>query len=122
MPPRAKPKPQGEIIKVPTVPAKAYNPDRPASGLLRSHVEELEKAAGAVRGRPKKKSMTEGEAARHIRHLTRQFHNEVLAAEGPTLSVAPRAVTGTPPAKVKGRKKSGSSKKAARRPARSRQR
>src|SRR3954470_15270576 len=88
-------RPRVTIIKVPAVPAKAYNPDRPASGLLRSHVAELEKAVGAVRGRPPKGSMTEGQAARYIRHLTRKLHHELLASGGPALSFAPRAVAAT---------------------------
>jgi hypothetical protein len=107
-------RPRVTIIKVPPVPAKAYNPDRPASGLLRSHVAELEKAAGAIRGRPAKKSMTEGEAARYIRHLTRQLHHEVLAPSGPALSVAPRAVAPTSRAKAASHRKPRSSRNAAR--------
>lgn len=122
MPSKAKSKPQGEIIKVPSVPAKAYNPDRAASGLLRSHVAELEKVAGAVRGRPAKRSMTEGEAARYIRHLTRQLHHNVLVPDGPDLSFAPRAVTATRRPKAPSRKKPGSSRKAPRRSSRVRQR
>jgi hypothetical protein len=110
MPAKAKSKPRGKIIKVPAVPAKAYNPERPASGLLRSHVEELEKAAGAVRGRPAKKAMTEGEAARYIRQLTRQLHHDVLVADGPALSFAPRSVAQKPRPGAASRKRAVSSK------------
>ncbi len=80
-------------IKIPRTPASAYNEDRRASDLLRAHVHNLEKA---VRG-PRTRSvitdtMTEGEAARYIRELSRHLHHKILLpdfAQAPTIGQRP---------------------------------
>ena len=53
-------------IRIPKTPAAAFDPDRPASALLKSHVKALQLAVF--------ESMTEGEAAKLITSLTRQLH------------------------------------------------
>ena len=66
-------------IKLPPVPASAYNEDRPANALLISQVHMLERAVRAagrrvVSPRPK----TEAEVAAWIRELNRALHKQVL--------------------------------------------
>ena len=56
-------------IKVPKTPRSAFNPDRPASSLLRAQIMHLEHAVG-VRESPRGKKWTEGAAARYIAELT----------------------------------------------------
>jgi len=51
-------------IRVPKVPKKAFNPDRPPSALVKSHVAQLQGAVLAAID-------TEGEAATAIRAFTR---------------------------------------------------
>ena len=53
-------------IRIPKTPASAFDPNRPASTLLKSHVKELQRAVF--------ETMTEGEAAKLITSLTRQLH------------------------------------------------
>src|SRR5581483_10831328 len=66
-------------IKLPPVPASAYNENRPANALLISQVRMLERAvreAGrkVVSSHPK----TEAQVAAWIRELTRALHKQVL--------------------------------------------
>lgn len=70
------------VIKVPKTPKSAFNKRRPASALLRAHVEHLEAAVGiypSATGRQakaataRKAAMSEGEAAEYIGALTRQL-------------------------------------------------
>ena len=56
------------VIKVPKTPRSAFQPDRPAGGLLLAQVEHLEHAAGLPAR--KRRKLTEGEAAEYIRQLT----------------------------------------------------
>jgi hypothetical protein len=63
------------VIKVPRTPKKAFDPDRPASDLLRRQVEHLEWAVRPASERkpdmlPKRGPKTEGEAAAKIEKLT----------------------------------------------------
>jgi hypothetical protein len=72
------------VIKVAKTPRKAFNPDRPASRLLRAQIQHLEHATQAA---PRKmKKLTEGEAAVYIGQLTAR------------LLVGPKADIATPPA------------------------
>lgn len=64
------------VIKVPKTPKKAFNKDRPPSGLLQAQVEHLQAAvlgvpaaATAMRSRPAMPA-TEGDAAAYIAELT----------------------------------------------------
>jgi hypothetical protein len=116
-------------IKLPPVPARAYNENRPANALLVAQVRELERAVRAagrrvVSGRPK----TEGQVAAWIRELNRALHKQVLlpamkrrplrpptAAGGAPLSSGSRAAR--KPAKARGARKA-SPRRTARKPAR----
>ena len=72
------------VIKVAKTPRNAFNPDRPASQLLRAHILHLEHVTQAA---PRKmKKLTEGEAAAYIGQLTAR------------LLVGPKADIATPPA------------------------
>jgi len=80
-------------IKIPKTPSSAYNEQRPASDLLRAHVQNLEKA---VRGARTKTvvtaAMTEAEAARYIRELARRLHHQKLlpdVTQAPTIGQRP---------------------------------
>jgi hypothetical protein len=53
-------------IRIPKTPAAAFDPSRPASALLKSQVKQLQLVVF--------EAMTEGEAAKHIKALTRQLH------------------------------------------------
>ena len=59
-------------IKVPKPPASAFNPDRPASSLLRAQILHLEHALGVPESPPNKR-WTEGAAARYIAELTAEL-------------------------------------------------
>lgn len=63
-------------VIVPKTPKKAFNPDRPPSGLITSQVEHLEAALGMFRepGQRRAGPRTEGEAAEYIAQLTAQIH------------------------------------------------
>lgn len=81
-------------IKIPKTPPSAYNENRPASDLLRAHVQNLEIA---VRGAQTKTvatpTMTEAEAARYIRELARQLHHQTLLpdiTQAPTVGQRPQ--------------------------------
>jgi len=76
-------------IKLPPVPASAYNQDRPANALLISQVHMLERAVRAagrrvVSANPK----TEAEVAAWVRELNRALHNAVLELQRGDASIA----------------------------------
>ena len=80
-------------IKVPKTPRNAYNPQRPASELLRAHVRNLEKA---LNRRPVRMNLnnpiSEQTAAAYIRQLTRELHHVYLLPEveaAPTIDQQP---------------------------------
>ena len=80
-------------IKIPKTPKSAYNEQRPPNALIKAQVRELQRAVKAGGGtlrrlRPK----TEGEAAAHIRHLTRSLHQDALL---PNAATAPSMVQPT---------------------------
>jgi hypothetical protein len=64
-------------IKVPKPPASAFNPDRPASSLLRAQILHLEHALGRPESPPNKR-WTEGAAARYIAELTAELTGQPL--------------------------------------------
>ncbi len=64
-------------IKVPKTPASAFNPDRPASSLLRAQILHLEHAVGVPESPPNKR-WTEGTAARYIAELTAELIGQPL--------------------------------------------
>ena len=64
-------------IKVPKTPPSAFNPDRPASALLRAQILHLEHAAGVPESPPNKR-WTEGAAARYIAELTARLTGRPL--------------------------------------------
>jgi hypothetical protein len=106
-------------IKLPPVPASAYNENRPANALLLAQVRALEAAVRAagrrvVSGHPK----TEGQVAAYMRALNRALHNQLLlpalkrrplrpptAAGGAGLNTAARAAR--QPAKARAARKTG---------------
>jgi hypothetical protein len=89
------------VIKVPKTPRSAFQPDRPAGGLLLAQVEHLEHAAGLPF--KKRKKITEGEAAEYIRQLTAR----VLGQPEPVSKAKPR-----PKKKTGAKKKAGAKQKA----------
>jgi hypothetical protein len=94
-------------IKLPPVPASAYNEDRPANSLLISQVHMLERAVRAagrrvVSGHPK----TEAQVAAWIRELNRALHKQVLL---PVMKRRPLR----PPAAAGGSGRSGTARKPA---------
>jgi hypothetical protein len=92
------------VIKVPKTPRSAFQPDRPAGGLLLAQVEHLEHASGLPAR--KRRKLTEGEAAEYIRQLTARVlgHPEPIADATPR----PKRKTGT-------KKKVGAKRKGAKR-------
>src|SRR5213075_1649047 len=66
-------------IKVPKPPRSAFNPDRPASSLLRAQILHLEHALGVPESPPNKR-WTEGAAARYIAELTARLTGLPLPA------------------------------------------
>ncbi len=87
------------VIKVPKTPKRAFNPDRPPSGLLRAQVEHLEAAAQRVQGALRhRKVRTEGQAALYIQQLTAQLYpHDVPVPEpdgGSPLAAPRRSVAG----------------------------
>ncbi len=100
-------------IKIPRTPASAYNEQRRAGDLLRAHVQNLEKAVRGPRARSViTDTMTEAEAARYIRELTRQLHHKALLPdflEAPTIGQRPekrkqKKAKGRPQSARKGRR------------------
>jgi hypothetical protein len=82
-------------IKLPPVPASAYNDKRPANALLLAQVRELEAAVRAagrrvVSGNPK----NEGQVAAWIRELNRALHKAVLLPALKRRPLRPSTVTG----------------------------
>jgi hypothetical protein len=106
-------------IKLPPVPASAYNDQRPANALLLAQVRELEAAVRAAGRRVvTAHPVTEGQVAAWIRELNRALHKEVLlpalkrrplrpstAAGGVGLNTASRAAR--KPAKASAPRKAG---------------
>ncbi len=88
------------VIKVPRVPASAFNPRRKASDLLRSQVEHLRHVVerkGGSRGvaAAARRVRTEAQAAAFIAKATKRLHPEgarhpVPAAGLPAVAPAPR--------------------------------
>jgi hypothetical protein len=79
-------------ITVPKTPKSAYNPDRPASGLLKAQIAMLEAAnlsydakAAARTRRPK----TEGEAARYIQKLHASLHSHLKRTANDRAALTP---------------------------------
>jgi hypothetical protein len=115
-------------IKLPPVPASAYNEERPANALLISQVRMLERAVRAagrrvVSGSPK----TEAEVAAWVRELNRALHKQVLlpalkrrplrpptAAGGAGLDTASRAAG--KPAKARATRKASPRRKSRKQP------
>lgn len=67
------------LIHVPKPPKSAYDPDREASSLLKSHAEHMREAESKLPLRYRsdwyvKAIRTEGEAARYIRDVTEAIH------------------------------------------------
>jgi hypothetical protein len=67
------------LISVPKPPKSVYDPDRPITSLLKSHVEHLREAESKLPLRYRseiyvKAIKTEGEAARYIRDVTEAIH------------------------------------------------
>jgi hypothetical protein len=76
------------VIRVPKTPKRAFNPNRPASALLKSQIQHLEWAIRPASQRkaqqlPTDVPATEGKAADRIAQLTQQLH--------PTVPVPPTA-------------------------------
>jgi hypothetical protein len=66
-------------IKMPSTPRTAYDPQRPANGLLLNQARELEKAVVKAGRRVVRKSpKTEEQVAAYIRHLNRALHQQLL--------------------------------------------
>jgi len=117
-------------IKLPPVPASAYNEKRPANALLISQVHMLERAVRDA-GRPvtSARPKTEAQVAAWIRELNRALHKQVLlpvmkrrplrpstAAGGKGLNVASRVAR--KPAKAAAKSRKTSSRPRARKPMR----
>ena len=95
-------------IRMPATPPTAYNPKRPANGLLLTQARELEKAvAKAGRRVRRQKPVTEGQVAAYMRHLNRALHQQILL---PKMKRRPLDVPldgrSTTPARAKARKPS----------------
>ncbi len=74
------------LISVPKPPKSAYNPDRPATSLLKSHVEHMREAESKLPLKFRsefyaKAVRTEGEAAEYIRDVTEAIHEAHAEAE-----------------------------------------
>lgn len=74
------------LIHVPKPPKSAYDPDRPASSLLKSQIEHLREAESKLPLRYRselyvKAVRTEGEAAQYIRDVTEAIHEAHEDAE-----------------------------------------
>jgi hypothetical protein len=74
------------VIKVPTPPASAYDPNRPMSALLKMQVEHLQEAERRLPSRYRSEIYTnaiktEGEAAKYVRAVTEAIHQAHADAE-----------------------------------------
>jgi hypothetical protein len=74
------------LISVPKPPKSAYNPDRPATSLLKAHVEHMREAESKLPVKYRsdfyaKAVRTEGEAAEYIRDVTEAIHEAHADAE-----------------------------------------
>ena len=74
------------LITVPKPPKSAYNPDRPVTSLLKSHVEHMREAESKLPLKYRsdfyaKAVRTEGEAAEYIRDVTESIHEAHAEAE-----------------------------------------
>ena len=74
------------LITVPKPPKSAYNPDRPATSLLKAHVEHMREAESKLPIKYRsdfytKAVRTEGEAAEYIRDVTEAIHEAHADAE-----------------------------------------
>jgi len=74
------------LISVPKPPKSAYNPDRPATSLLKAHVEHMREAESKLPIKYRsdfyaKAVRTEGEAAEYIRDVTEAIHEAHADAE-----------------------------------------
>lgn len=74
------------LITVPKPPKSAYNPDRPATSLLKAHVEHMREAESKLPLKYRsdfyaKAVRTEGEAAEYIRDVTEAIHEAHAEAE-----------------------------------------
>jgi len=89
-------------IVIPKTPKKAYNPDRPASGLIQGQIQHLEAAAGIFHKRPgsRPKKRSEAASAAYIEQLTSQIYARAGQPGGPEVAVPQQAppIAGTPTA------------------------
>ena len=74
------------LISVPKPPKSAYNPERPVTSLLKSHVEHMREAESKLPLKYRsdfyaKAVRTEGEAAEYIRDVTEAIHEAHAEAE-----------------------------------------
>jgi len=74
------------LITVPKPPKSAYNPDRPATSLLKAHVEHMREAESKLPIKYRsdfyaKAVRTEGEAAEYIRDVTEAIQEAHADAE-----------------------------------------
>jgi len=74
------------LITVPKPPKSAYNPDRPATSLLKAQVEHMREAESKLPIKYRsdfyaKAVQTEGEAAEYIRDVTEAIHEAHADAE-----------------------------------------
>lgn len=74
------------LITVPKPPKSAYNPDRPATSLLKAHVEHMREAESKLPLKYRsdfyaKAVRSEGEAAEYIRDVTEAIHEAHADAE-----------------------------------------
>jgi len=74
------------LISVPTPPKNAYDPHRPATSLLKAHVEHMREAESKLPLKYRsefyaKAVRTEGEAAEYIRDVTEAIHEAHADAE-----------------------------------------
>ncbi len=74
------------LITVPKPPKSAYNPERPVTSLLKSHVEHMREAESKLPLKYRsdfyaKAVRTEGEAAEYIRDVTEAIHEAHAEAE-----------------------------------------
>ena len=74
------------LISVPKPPKSAYNPNRPVTSLLKSHVEHMREAESKLPLKYRsdfyaKAVRTEGEAAEYIRDVTEAIHEAHADAE-----------------------------------------
>jgi hypothetical protein len=105
-------------IKVPRVPASAFDKSRRPSGLLKEQVRELGQIAeqrgyGAGLSAQAKLVRSEGQAAAFIAKITERFHPEGALAAAAVAATPPVAVLIAPPRKSRRRKATGHTRRAA---------